>query len=134
MTAAVIPIVRASPTREPAAADAGPRTRAHRVEPPARVWTVAAAMRTPHFWLLFAVYLLTGLGSFLVSLHQLAWAIGVGFDPLYAASVRGTRSRACREAWPARSCCSASWTRSTTARSGSGSWTASSSPTSRSGP
>lgn len=79
MTAAVIPIVRAFPTREPAAADAGPRTRAHRVEPPARVWTVAAAMRTPHFWLLFAVYLLTGLGSFLVSLHQLAWAIDVGF-------------------------------------------------------
>jgi MFS family permease len=49
-------------------------------------------MRTPHFWLLFAVYLLTGLGSFLVSLHQLAWAIDVGFDPLYAASVLGTGS------------------------------------------
>jgi MFS family permease len=39
-----------------------------------------------------AVYLCTGLGSFLVSLHQLAFAIDVGFDPLYAASVLGIGS------------------------------------------
>ena len=37
-------------------------------------------MRTPHFWLLFFVYMFTGLGSFLVSLHQLAFAVDVGFD------------------------------------------------------
>jgi len=92
MAAAVVPIVRAFPTREPAAADAGPGARPLRPAPSAHVWTVATAMRTPHFWLLFAVYLLTGLGSFLVSLHQLAWAIDVGFDPLYAASVLGTGS------------------------------------------
>jgi MFS family permease len=91
MAAAVIPIVRAFPTREPAAA-AGSEDPARRTAPPVEAWTVAAAMRTPHFWLLFAVYLLTGLGSFLVSLHQLAWAIDVGFDPLYAASVLGTGS------------------------------------------
>ena len=36
-----------------------------------------------------AVYVWTGLGSFLVSLHQLAFAIDVGFEPLYAASVLG---------------------------------------------
>lgn len=57
---------------------------------PARDWTLGAAMRTPHFWLLFLVYALTSIGSFLVSLHQIAFAVGVGFDPLYAAFVLGT--------------------------------------------
>jgi MFS family permease len=52
-------------------------------------WTLAEAMRTPHFWLLFAVYLFTGLGSFFVSLHQLAFAVDIGFDKLYAAEVLG---------------------------------------------
>jgi MFS family permease len=52
-------------------------------------WTLAEAMRTPHFWLLFAVYLFTGLGSFFVSLHQLAFAVDRGFDKLYAAEVLG---------------------------------------------
>ncbi len=52
-------------------------------------WTVRQAMRTPHFWLLFSVYLFTGLGSFLVALHQLAFAVDMGFDKLYAAGVLG---------------------------------------------
>jgi MFS family permease len=39
--------------------------------------------------LLSLVYVLTGLGSFLVSLHQLAFAVTVGFDTLYAAWVLG---------------------------------------------
>ena len=52
-------------------------------------WTLAEAMHTPHFWLLFAVYLFTGLGSFFVSLHQLAFAIDIGFDRIYAAGVLG---------------------------------------------
>lgn len=52
-------------------------------------WTLAEASRTPHFWLLFAVYLFTGLGSFFVSLHQLAFAITIGFPPIYAAEVLG---------------------------------------------
>jgi MFS family permease len=52
-------------------------------------WTLAEAMRTPHFWLLFAVYLFTGLGSFFVSLHQLAFAVDIGFDKLYGAEVLG---------------------------------------------
>jgi MFS transporter, OFA family, oxalate/formate antiporter len=59
---------------------------------PAANWTLSAALRTPHFWLLFAVYLFTGLGSFLVSLHQLAFAVDVGFDKLYAAGVLGVGS------------------------------------------
>ena len=57
--------------------------------PARRDWTLAEAMATPHFWLLFAVYLCTGLGSFFVSLHQLAFAVDVGFDKLYAATVLG---------------------------------------------
>ena len=56
---------------------------------PARGWTLREAAGTPHFWLLFAVYLFTGLGSFFVSLHQLAFAADIGFDKLYAAQVLG---------------------------------------------
>ena len=52
-------------------------------------WTLKQAMRTPHFWLLMLVYVFTGLGSFLVALHQLAFAVDVGFDKLYAAGVLG---------------------------------------------
>jgi MFS family permease len=54
-----------------------------------RGWTLGEAVRTPHFWLLAAVYLFTGLGSFFVSLHQLAFAIDIGFDRIYAAGVLG---------------------------------------------
>lgn len=52
-------------------------------------WTLAEAAKTREFWLLFAVYLFTGIGSFLVSLHQLAFAVAAGFDKLYAAWVLG---------------------------------------------
>jgi MFS family permease len=50
------------------------------------------AMKTRHLWLLFSVYMFTGLGSFFVSLHQLAFAVDVGFDKLYAASILGAGS------------------------------------------
>jgi MFS family permease len=59
---------------------------------PSPGWTLSEAIRTSHFWLLFAVYLFTGVGSFLVSLHQLAFAVDVGFDKLYAAGVLGIGS------------------------------------------
>jgi MFS family permease len=55
----------------------------------AQGWTLKQAMRTPHFWLLGLVYMCTGLGSFLVALHQLAFAVDIGFDKLYAAYVLG---------------------------------------------
>lgn len=57
---------------------------------PAAGWTLGSAARTRHFWLLWFVYMCTGLGSFFVSLHQLAFAVDQGFDPLYAATVLGT--------------------------------------------
>jgi MFS family permease len=54
-----------------------------------RDWTLAEAVKTPQFWVLGLVYMLTSIGSFLVSLHQMAFVTGVGFDPLYAASLLG---------------------------------------------
>ena len=58
----------------------------------ARPWTLAEAIRTRQFWLLFIVYMFTSIGSFLVSLHQIAFAVDMGFDPLYAAGVLGMGS------------------------------------------
>jgi MFS family permease len=57
-----------------------------------RQWTLAEAIRTRAFWLLFLVYMCTSIGSFLVSLHQIAFAVDIGFDPLYAAGVLGMGS------------------------------------------
>jgi len=68
------------------------------VPPPSRLavavrnWTLLEAMKSRQFWLLFLVYLCTGIGSFLVSLHQLAFAVDMGFDKLYAATVLGMGS------------------------------------------
>jgi MFS family permease len=78
------PAPSASPS--PGAAPAAPGPMA------ARDWTLGEAMATSHFWLLFLVYLLTGLGSFFVSLHQLAFAADLGFDTLHAASILGMGS------------------------------------------
>jgi MFS family permease len=64
-------------------------SRAARMATQSQGWTLQQAMRTPHFWLLMLVYVFTGLGSFLVALHQLAFAVDVGFDKLYAAGVLG---------------------------------------------
>jgi len=54
-----------------------------------REWALAEAARTWRFWALGLVYMLTSIGSFLVSLHQMAFAVGMGFEPLYAAGVLG---------------------------------------------
>ena len=94
MAVAVFPLAawfrRAEPPRSVARLDGA---EAAPVDSPAIAphggWTLSEAMRTPHFWLLFAVYLFTGLGSFFVSLHQLAFAVDRGFDKLYAAEVLG---------------------------------------------
>src|SRR5580658_10020037 len=63
-----------------------------RVAVAVRSWTLLEAIKSRQFWLLFVVYLCTGIGSFLVSLHQLAFAVDVGFDKLYAATVLGMGS------------------------------------------
>ena len=95
MAVLVVPLAGFFRGTDPVAgpAKAAPDT-AHRAtaSEPDPDWTVKDAVRTRHFWLLFAVYLCTGLGSFLVSLHQLAFAVDVGFDKLYAATVLGVGS------------------------------------------
>jgi len=92
MAAVVLPLAalfrRAEPPRRRIGASSPPDSPLLDAQPRPG-WTLGEAVRTPHFWLLFAVYLFTGLGSFFVSLHQLAFAIDVGFDPIYAASVLG---------------------------------------------
>jgi MFS family permease len=94
--AAAVPLLAAlfrRAARYPVASGPAAMTPASAEAPlPAVSWTLSAAIRTPHFWLLFAVYLFTGLGSFLVSLHQLAFAVDIGFDKLYAAGVLGIGS------------------------------------------
>ena len=62
-----------APPRRPEPGGAPPAAGNEPMMPPSPGWTLSEAVRTPHFWLLFAVYLFTGLGSFLVSLHQLAF-------------------------------------------------------------
>jgi MFS family permease len=82
MAVAVLPLAslfRGAAAARPAAAQAAATAS----------WTLNRAIRTPHFWLLFLVYVFTGLGSFLVALHQLAFAVTVGFDKIYAAWVLG---------------------------------------------
>jgi MFS family permease len=94
MAAVVFPLAawfrRADPSRRLARSDSAESAPASSpTGAPQGGWTLAEAVRTPHFWLLFAVYLFTGLGSFFVTLHQLAFAISRGFDKLYAAEVLG---------------------------------------------
>jgi MFS transporter, OFA family, oxalate/formate antiporter len=96
MAAVALPMAalfrRADPVRRPPEpAPAAVASSANPTPAPIRQpgWTLREAMRTPHFWLLLSVYLCTGLGSFFVSLHQLAFAVDVGFDKLYAAQVLG---------------------------------------------
>jgi len=94
--AAAVPFLAAQfrrAARYPIAAEPADPTPSAAAGPlPSPSWTLSEAIRTRHFWLLFAVYLFTGLGSFLVSLHQLAFAVDIGFDKLYAAGVLGIGS------------------------------------------
>ena len=89
MAVATVPLARAFEGRTAPTPDAAPAARTRLDTLGAHDWTLREAMATPHFWLLFLVYLLTGLGSFFVSLHQLAFLADVGFEPLHAASVLG---------------------------------------------
>lgn len=83
----LLPLLPLFPRRDSEAAP--PAQQATSVSMTRHDWTLAEAIRTRHFWLLFLVYMCTSIGSFLVSLHQLAFAVDKGFDPLYAATVLG---------------------------------------------
>lgn len=86
MALLVLPLALMLPRRAAGdAADAAPAATAV----PTHDWTLREAARTRSFWLLMLAYMFTSIGSFLVSLHQLAFAVDRGFDPLYAAAVLG---------------------------------------------
>lgn len=95
MAAVVLPLAALFRRTEPGSrgpAESRPATGAAAAAPTSQDgdgWSLGEAMHTPHFWLLFSVYMFTGLGSFFVSLHQLAFAVDIGFDKLYAAQVLG---------------------------------------------
>ncbi|HXH14247.1 MAG TPA: MFS transporter [Alphaproteobacteria bacterium] len=80
------------PSRTQGASTSTPSFRGGVRQAPPHDWSLWEAMKTLHLWLLFGVYAFTGLGSFFVSLHQLAFAVDLGFDKLYAASVLGMGS------------------------------------------
>jgi MFS family permease len=89
MAVAVLPLAAMFRGADPTGAEPARRVADAPAAPHAQGWSLGEAMHTPHFWLLFSVYMFTGLGSFFVSLHQLAFAITIGFDKLYAAEVLG---------------------------------------------
>lgn len=67
--------------REDAARERGPRLGP---DP-----TLCAALRTREFWALWAAYFFTPLAVFPVATHQVAFAIDLGFAPMFAATVFG---------------------------------------------
>lgn len=81
-----------APSRTQGPSTSTPSLRGGVRQAPPHDWSLWEAIKTLHLWLLFGVYTFTGLGSFFVSLHQLAFAVDVGFDKLYAASVLGMGS------------------------------------------
>jgi MFS family permease len=55
-------------------------------------WTLWRAMRTPRFWLLFALACCLGWASNITSVHQIAHMLGAGFPSMLAASIVGLLS------------------------------------------
>ncbi|MBI2360784.1 MAG: MFS transporter [Deltaproteobacteria bacterium] len=52
-------------------------------------WTVARALRSLVFWLLFGARVLASMGNQIIITHQIAYAVDVGFSKLFAASIFG---------------------------------------------
>ncbi len=85
-----LPLVRVFRVREsPPSADVLVSPAETRDTGPDPEWGLRQAIRTSSFWLLFGIYMCTGLGSFFVSLHQLAFAVDMGFNALDAATALG---------------------------------------------
>ncbi|MCL4535456.1 MAG: MFS transporter [Bacteroidetes bacterium] len=82
------------PDGEATAAGQQPRPRQRRVVVVDRAWaerewTVATALRTHRFWLLFATLVLASIATQTWMVHQVALMVDAGFDALLAASVFG---------------------------------------------
>jgi MFS family permease len=52
-------------------------------------WTVRQALRTPVFWLLFGSRMLASTATNLVTTHQIAHAVDIGYTKLFAATIFG---------------------------------------------
>jgi MFS family permease len=72
----------------PAAPSAAPAARAHG-SVNGKDWTVAQALRSLVFWLLFGARVLASMGNQIIITHQIAYAVDVGFSKLFAASIFG---------------------------------------------
>lgn len=52
-------------------------------------WTVAQALKSAVFWVLFGSRVLASMGNQIIVTHQIAYAVDVGFSKLFAATVFG---------------------------------------------
>lgn len=57
---------------------------------PSRAWTLAAALRTPRFWLLATGYFVANFVTQMLLVHHIAYLVDHGVPPLTAATVGGT--------------------------------------------
>lgn len=71
----------AAPVKSPVAAPDGTEK--------TKDWTVAQALKSTVFWLLFGSRVLASMGNQVIVTHQVAYAVDLGFSKLFAASVFG---------------------------------------------
>lgn len=71
----------AAPSKSAAACPAGSEKAAD--------WTVAQALKSAVFWVLFGSRVLASMGNQIIVTHQIAYAVDVGFSKLFAAAVFG---------------------------------------------
>jgi MFS family permease len=81
------------PARSFTAGDTTPRDRAPADKPPEQHrgtdWTVKEALTTSAFWALFIARTLASMGNQIIVTHQIAHAVDIGFDKVFAASIFG---------------------------------------------
>jgi MFS family permease len=87
---ALVPVILfAVPWRRFAAGDPDMRREAQQRKKAGQGWTPRAALRTPMFWGLAAVFFFTAVAMFSVVVQLVAFFVDAGFSPLTAASAYG---------------------------------------------
>ena len=66
-----------------------PRKTADRTAAPAGEWTVWEALTSTMFWLLFISRVVASMGNQIITNHQVAHAVDIGYTPFFAATVLG---------------------------------------------
>lgn len=66
-----------------------PRKRVERRVPVEGEWTVWEALTSTMFWLLFVSRVVASMGNQIITNHQVAHAVDIGYTPFFAASVLG---------------------------------------------